>query len=68
MNNEVVVQDDSIRDLVPLDLISYDDSVRLALRERAAEGARRDQEDQQDPKDTARSVDSAVADPDTTPR
>ena len=65
MNNEVVVQDDSIRDLVPLDLISYDDSVRLALRERAAEGAHRDQEDQEG---TARSVDSAVADPDTTPR
>jgi len=54
--------------MVPLDLISYDDSVRLALRERAAEGAHRDQEDQQDQQDTARPVDSAVADPDTTPR
>jgi hypothetical protein len=65
MNNEVVVQDDSIRDLVPLDLITYDDSVRLALRERAAKEAHRDQEDQEG---TARSVNSAVADPDTTPR
>ena len=39
MNNEVVVQDNSIRDLVPIDLMSYDDSVRLALKERAAEDA-----------------------------
>jgi len=56
MNNEVIVKDTSIRDLVPLDLITYDDSVRLALTERAAEAKERS------------SADSAVADPDTAPR
>ena len=37
MNNEVVVQDDSITRLLPGELMGYDDSVRLALQERAAE-------------------------------
>src|SRR6478672_4721054 len=37
MNNEVIVQDDSITRLLPGDLMSYDDSVRVALQERAAE-------------------------------
>lgn len=35
MSNEVVVQDDSIRRLVPLEPMSYEDAVRAALRERA---------------------------------
>ena len=64
MNNEVVVQDNSIRDLVPLDLISYDDSVRLALRERAAEEAQKQEKVQED---TAGSDDSAAAGPHTAP-
>jgi uncharacterized protein YbjT (DUF2867 family) len=34
MTNEVVVEDDSIRELVPFELISYDDAVRQALAER----------------------------------
>jgi uncharacterized protein YbjT (DUF2867 family) len=34
MTNEVVVRDDSIRELVPLTPMSYDDAVRAALRER----------------------------------
>ncbi len=37
MNNEVVVTDDPIARLLPGDLMSYDDAVRLALTERAAE-------------------------------
>jgi hypothetical protein len=37
MNNEVIVQDDSITRLLPGELMSYDDSVRVALQERAAE-------------------------------
>ena len=37
MNNEVIVQDDSITRLLPGELMSYDDSVRVALEERAAE-------------------------------
>jgi uncharacterized protein YbjT (DUF2867 family) len=36
MNNEVVVQDDSITRLLPGELINYEDSVRLALKDRAA--------------------------------
>jgi uncharacterized protein YbjT (DUF2867 family) len=39
MNNEVVVQDDAITRLLPGDLMGYDDAVRLALTERAAEEA-----------------------------
>lgn len=39
MNNEVVVKDDTITKLLPGELMSYDDAVRLALRERAAEQA-----------------------------
>jgi uncharacterized protein YbjT (DUF2867 family) len=34
MINEVIVHDDSIRDLIPIQLMSYDDAVRAALRER----------------------------------
>jgi len=37
MNNEVIVQDDAITRLLPGELMSYDDSVRVALQERAAE-------------------------------
>jgi uncharacterized protein YbjT (DUF2867 family) len=37
MNNEVVVTDDRIAQLLPGDLMGYDDAVRLALSERAAE-------------------------------
>ncbi|MEO8316243.1 MAG: hypothetical protein ABI645_15785, partial [Pseudomonadota bacterium] len=37
MNNEVVVVDHRIAELLPGDLMSYDDAVRLALTERAAE-------------------------------
>jgi uncharacterized protein YbjT (DUF2867 family) len=37
MNNEVIVRDDAITRLLPGDLTSYDDAVRLALAERAAE-------------------------------
>lgn len=36
MRNEVVVRDDSIRDLVPFEPMGYDDAVRAALAERAA--------------------------------
>lgn len=39
MNNEVVVQDDTITRLLPGELMGYDDSVRLALKERAEEEA-----------------------------
>ncbi|QNN55010.1 NAD(P)H-binding protein [Nocardioides mesophilus] len=38
MTNEVIVEDDSIRDVVPFEPLSYDDAVRLALAERR-EGA-----------------------------
>jgi uncharacterized protein YbjT (DUF2867 family) len=34
MTNEVVVRDQSIRDLIPIEPMSYDDAVRAALRER----------------------------------
>jgi hypothetical protein len=34
MINEVIVRDDSIRDLIPIRPKSYDDAVRAALRER----------------------------------
>ncbi len=34
MTNEVVVRDDSIRDLIPFDPMPYDDAVRQALAER----------------------------------
>jgi uncharacterized protein YbjT (DUF2867 family) len=34
MTNEVIVRDQSIRDLVPVQPLSYDDAVRAALRER----------------------------------
>jgi uncharacterized protein YbjT (DUF2867 family) len=34
MTNEVIVRDQSIRDLVPIQPLSYDDAVRAALRER----------------------------------
>ncbi|HSZ43106.1 MAG TPA: NAD(P)H-binding protein [Trebonia sp.] len=34
MTNEVIVHDQSIRDLIPLQPMSYDDAVRAALRER----------------------------------
>ena len=36
MSNEVVVRDTSIRDMVPGEPLSYDESVRRALAERAA--------------------------------
>ncbi|MET0965471.1 MAG: NAD(P)H-binding protein [Nakamurella sp.] len=36
MNNEVVVKDDAITRLLPGELIGYEDSVRLALKDRAA--------------------------------
>ena len=39
MNNEVVVTDDTITRLLPGELMTYDDAVRLALTERAAEAA-----------------------------
>ncbi|GAA1877614.1 NAD(P)H-binding protein [Lapillicoccus jejuensis] len=35
MTNEVVVRDDSIRRLVPFEPMTYDDAVRVALRDRA---------------------------------
>jgi uncharacterized protein YbjT (DUF2867 family) len=34
MINEVIVRDQSIRDLIPIQPMSYDDAVRAALRER----------------------------------
>jgi uncharacterized protein YbjT (DUF2867 family) len=34
MANEVVVQDDAIREVVPFEPMSYDDAVRVALEER----------------------------------
>jgi uncharacterized protein YbjT (DUF2867 family) len=34
MTNEVIARDQSIRDLIPFPLMSYDDAVRAALRER----------------------------------
>ena len=34
MTNEVIVRDQSIRDLIPIRPMSYDDAVRVALRER----------------------------------
>jgi uncharacterized protein YbjT (DUF2867 family) len=38
MTNEVIVRDESIRDLVPIQPMSYDDAVRAALRERREAG------------------------------
>jgi uncharacterized protein YbjT (DUF2867 family) len=38
MTNEVIVRDESIRDLVPIQPMSYDDAVRVALRERREAG------------------------------
>ena len=35
MSNEVVVRDDSIRELVGFEPMGYDDAVRVALAERA---------------------------------
>ncbi|MCU1601513.1 MAG: NAD-dependent epimerase/dehydratase [Frankiales bacterium] len=40
MSNEVVVRDPSIRDVVPFEPMSYDDAVRVALRERAVSKGR----------------------------
>jgi uncharacterized protein YbjT (DUF2867 family) len=40
MSNEVVVHDDAIRSVLPFAPMSYDDAVRAALQERAAERAR----------------------------
>ena len=40
MSNEVVVRDDSIRELVPFEPMDYDDAVLLALGERAKAGRR----------------------------
>ena len=37
MNNEVVVKDNAITDLLPGELMGYDDSVRQALEDRAAD-------------------------------
>ena len=37
MNNEVIVQDDAITRLLPGDLMGYDESVQVALAERAVE-------------------------------
>ena len=37
MTNEVIVRDDSIRDLIPIRPMPYDDAVRSALRERRQE-------------------------------
>jgi hypothetical protein len=34
MTNEVIVRDQSIRDLIPIQPMGYDDAVRAALRER----------------------------------
>ena len=34
MTNEVIVRDQSIKDLIPIQPMSYDDAVRSALRER----------------------------------
>ena len=39
MTNEVIVQDDSIRGVVPFEPMSYDDAVRAALAERRADRA-----------------------------
>jgi uncharacterized protein YbjT (DUF2867 family) len=42
MTNEVIVRDQSIRDLIPFDPMPYDDAVRKALRDRRqAKRARR---------------------------
>ena len=39
MSNEVVVRDDSIRELVPFEPMDYDEAVLAALGERASGGA-----------------------------
>ena len=49
MNNEVIVQDDPITRLLPGELMGYDDAVRLALQERAAEAKRRRSDRQTQP-------------------
>ena len=54
MNNEVIVQDDTITRLLPGELMGYDDAVRLALEERAAESTKKD--DSADEGATARST------------
>jgi hypothetical protein len=41
MANEVVVRDDSIRNLVPFEPMGYDEAVRRALAERAREARQR---------------------------
>ena len=41
MTNEVIVRDQSIRDLIPIRPMSYDDAVRAALRERREAGQTR---------------------------
>jgi uncharacterized protein YbjT (DUF2867 family) len=48
MNNEVIVQDPAIRDVVPFELMTFDDAVRLALADRAAELARVDPNQRRD--------------------
>ena len=40
MTNEVVVRDNSIRELIPFELTSYEDAARAALDERARSGSR----------------------------
>jgi hypothetical protein len=40
MDNEVVVHDDSIREVVPFETMGYDDMVRIALTERLRDKGR----------------------------
>ena len=40
MTNEVVVEDDSIRSIVPFEPMGYDQAVRQALEDREQEPAR----------------------------
>ncbi len=44
MTNEVIVRDESIKELVPAAPMSFDDAVRAALAERKAEGKRHEAE------------------------
>ena len=53
MNNEVIVQDDEITRLLPGDLMGYDEMVRVALAERAAEQDGDVDEEQSAPKSSA---------------
>ena len=63
MNNEVIVQDPAIRDLVPFELMTYDDAVRLALAERAAErGAERPTPRRDEPASRERDADGRSRD------